>query len=87
METILIKNGLICDGSGSAPMKIDVIVRNGRITRLGSFPKRDADLVIDATGMTVTPGCCQSAASCGAGWASMRSGSAPTTINRPPVAR
>lgn len=37
-------------------MKSDMIVRNGRIARLGSFPKKDADRIIDATGMIVTPG-------------------------------
>jgi N-acyl-D-amino-acid deacylase len=52
----LLKNGLIYDGAGGAPFKSDVVIRDKRIARLGIFPKKDADLVLDATGMIVTPG-------------------------------
>lgn len=56
MKTILIKNGLVYDGSGGAPLKTDVFIRNGRIARLGSFKKETADIFLDATGAVVTPG-------------------------------
>jgi N-acyl-D-amino-acid deacylase len=54
--TVLIKNGLVYDGAGNAPVKKDIVIQNKRIARLGSFLKKDADLVLDATGMAVTPG-------------------------------
>ncbi|MGC9611238.1 MAG: hypothetical protein ABSE68_03435 [Minisyncoccia bacterium] len=56
MAKILIKNGLIYDGSGGAPVKKDIVIQNKKIARLGSFPKKDADLTINATGMAITPG-------------------------------
>ncbi|MEK7626792.1 MAG: hypothetical protein AAB399_01320 [Patescibacteria group bacterium] len=56
MKTILIKNGLVYDGAGGAPLKTDVFIRNGRVARLGSFKKETADIFLDATGTVVTPG-------------------------------
>lgn len=56
MATVLIKNGVVYDGAGNAPVKKDIVIQNGRIVRLGKFPKKDADVVFDATGMSVTPG-------------------------------
>ncbi len=47
---------MVYDGGGATPFKSDVVIRNKRIARLGIFPNKDADLVLDATGMTVTPG-------------------------------
>ena len=54
--TILLKNGMVYDGNGGAPFKSDLIVRDRRIVRIGVFPKKYADIMVDATGMTVTPG-------------------------------
>ncbi len=54
--TILIKNGLVYDGLGNAPVRSDVLIQNKRIIRLGVFPKKYADETIDAAGMAVTPG-------------------------------
>lgn len=54
--TILIKGGLVYDGSGDEPVKEDVLVRGGTILRRGNFPKSRADRVIDAMGAMVTPG-------------------------------
>jgi len=53
---ILIKNGLTYDGSGEPALKKDILIRRGHVARLGSFPKKHADVVIDAAGATVTPG-------------------------------
>jgi N-acyl-D-amino-acid deacylase len=54
--TILLKNGMIYDGAGGAPFKSDIVIQNKRIARLGIFPKKDADIILDATGMMITPG-------------------------------
>jgi N-acyl-D-amino-acid deacylase len=54
--TILVKNGLVYDGSGNAPEKKDVFIRGRRIVRLGNLAKMNADIVIDGTGQLVTPG-------------------------------
>ncbi|MEK7169445.1 MAG: hypothetical protein AAB700_01235 [Patescibacteria group bacterium] len=56
MKTILIKNGLVYDGSGGVPLKTDIFIRNGHIAQLGSFKKETADIFLDATGAVVTPG-------------------------------
>ncbi|HXF44316.1 MAG TPA: amidohydrolase family protein [Candidatus Paceibacterota bacterium] len=56
MPTVLVKNGLVYDGSGEPPKKADILVRRGRIVRLGSFPKKEADVLLDAAGGIVVPG-------------------------------
>ena len=53
-KNILIKNGRIFDGEKFYPG--DVLVENGRITGLGNIPDTAANVVFDATGMTVCPG-------------------------------
>jgi len=53
----LIKNGLVFDGTGAAPVVQDVAIRDGRIDALGrDLPEVRADKVIDATGRWVMPG-------------------------------
>lgn len=54
--TVLIKNALVFDGSGKPPFKSDIFVNHGRINRLGSFPHKSAEKVIDCRGMMTTPG-------------------------------
>lgn len=54
--TTLIKNGQIYDGTGSVPVQKDILIRGGRIARIGSLSRAHAAHVIDATGMMVTPG-------------------------------
>ncbi len=56
MSAVLIKGGLVYDGSGNEPIKEDVLVRGKRILKRGSFSKNRAEKVIDATGAMVTPG-------------------------------
>lgn len=56
MLTILIKNGLVYDGSGREPLKADILVRGERIASIGNFGKRQADKTIDAQGALVAPG-------------------------------
>lgn len=54
--SILIKNGLIADGSGSEPYKGDIAISNGKIKTIGQNLGGDAEKIIDAGGLYVTPG-------------------------------
>ena len=45
---LVIKNGTIIDGSGSEPIRADIILNDGRITRIGDCGSVDAAQVIDA---------------------------------------
>jgi N-acyl-D-amino-acid deacylase len=53
---ILIKGGLVVDGSGSTGETADVLVRDGRIAAIGASLPDEAAKVIDAAGLAVTPG-------------------------------
>ncbi|NLO85793.1 MAG: amidohydrolase family protein [Clostridiales bacterium] len=53
---ILIKNGRLYDGSGDAPMMADLLTDGGIIAKIGAGLTDDADEVIDASGLAVTPG-------------------------------
>ncbi len=53
---LLIRNGTIIDGTGKPAYKGDIFVTGGRISAIGAFPNKKADTVIDALGLTVTPG-------------------------------
>src|SRR3989338_8061533 len=54
--SILIKNGMVLDGSGEAPKKADVAVTGNHISDVGDLPNAKAAKIIDASGMYVTPG-------------------------------
>lgn len=58
MDTgFLIKNGVVVDGTGSAPFAADVRVRGGLISEVGRELQREGrERVVDATGCYVTPG-------------------------------
>jgi N-acyl-D-amino-acid deacylase len=53
---LLIRNGTIIDGSGSAGFRGDVAIKDDRIVRIGKFTGGAAKRVIDATGKVVAPG-------------------------------
>jgi N-acyl-D-amino-acid deacylase len=53
---VLIKNGLVVDGTGSAPRPADVGVRDGRVTALDLNLRGSAGRTIDASDRIVTPG-------------------------------
>ena len=55
MLDILIKGGTIIDGSGGAPYIADVGIKNGKIEVIG-HSLGEAREIIDASGLTVTPG-------------------------------
>ena len=54
-ESILIKNATIYDGVKNIPFKGNILIENGTIKRISSA-NMQADFVIDASGMIVTPG-------------------------------
>jgi N-acyl-D-aspartate/D-glutamate deacylase len=52
----LIRGARVLDGSGGAPFDADVAMADGRITFVGGTGAPRADMVIDATGLTLAPG-------------------------------
>ena len=52
MSTLAIRNGLVVDGTGAAPERRDVFVRDGKIASRVDSPER----TIDASGRVVSPG-------------------------------
>lgn len=56
IHDLVIKNGMLIDGTGAQPFRADLVVDDGRITRIGDAAKAEANKVIDATGRIVTPG-------------------------------
>lgn len=53
---LLIKNGLVYDGSLDPPARLDVAVKGDKIVRVAPSISGSASRVIDASGMIVTPG-------------------------------
>jgi len=52
---LVIKNGLIIDGTGNPWFKNDIAVKDGKIVKIGSFRGR-GEIEIDVKGMVVSPG-------------------------------
>ncbi|MET0508052.1 MAG: amidohydrolase family protein [Burkholderiaceae bacterium] len=52
---LVVRRGLIIDGSGAAPFEADVAIANGRILAVGKVPGKGRE-EIDARGFVVTPG-------------------------------
>ncbi len=55
MYDLLIKNGMVVDGSGGAAYRADVAIQDGKIARMGRVNER-ARQTVDAEGHVVTPG-------------------------------
>ena len=55
MYDIIIKNAKIIDGTGNPCYRSDVAIKDGKIARIGKGLE-GAEQVIDATGLTLTPG-------------------------------
>jgi N-acyl-D-amino-acid deacylase len=53
---ILLRNGLVYDGSGSAPVALDVGITGDRISFVGEGEGIEAGEVVDVGGLMVTPG-------------------------------
>ncbi len=53
---LVIINGLIIDGSGASSYNADVAINNDRIVKIGDISSNRAKIVIDASGLIITPG-------------------------------
>lgn len=56
MLDVLIRGGLIVDGTGSTPRQADLAVSGGRIAAIGPLDGAEAASVFDARGLVVSPG-------------------------------
>ncbi|MCU1400388.1 MAG: dan 1 [Acidimicrobiales bacterium] len=56
MFDLVITNGTIVDGTGSAPFVGDIAIKDGLLAQVGGSVTGDAAETIDATGLVVTPG-------------------------------
>ncbi len=55
-RSVLIKNGRLLDGTGNPWVLADVLIRGDRIEAVGRLGDVQADAIIDAAGLYVTPG-------------------------------
>jgi N-acyl-D-amino-acid deacylase len=53
---VVLRNGLVYDGSGAAPRRVDIGVRGDRVAAVGDLAAATATRSVDATGMAVAPG-------------------------------
>jgi N-acyl-D-amino-acid deacylase len=53
---VLIRGGLVYDGTGAAPRRADVAIRGDRIAAIGELRGASARMQIDASGLAVAPG-------------------------------
>ncbi|MGA2641236.1 MAG: amidohydrolase family protein [Spirochaetia bacterium] len=53
---ILLKGGLIVDGSGSAPYTAHLLIRSGKVARISKRALRTTGVIIDCAGRVVAPG-------------------------------
>jgi N-acyl-D-aspartate/D-glutamate deacylase len=56
MLDLVIRNGIVVDGTGKPGYRADVMVRNGKIAGVGIGDESEAKTVVDAKGKTVAPG-------------------------------
>ena len=53
---VLIKNGVVYDGTGGRPIQADVGIKGDRIMAVGPLQEEQAATVVDARGLAVAPG-------------------------------
>jgi N-acyl-D-amino-acid deacylase len=53
---LLLKNGVVIDGSGNPRYRADVAIQDGKITAVGHNLQVQADTVVDVAGATISPG-------------------------------
>ena len=53
---LVLKNGMIVDGTGAPRFRDDIGIKNGRIAKIGRILAHEAAEVIDADGLIVAPG-------------------------------
>lgn len=53
---LVIRGGHLIDGTGSPPLRSDIGITQGKISAIGDLSEKTDTAVIDATGLTITPG-------------------------------
>src|SRR6266446_1985781 len=53
---VIIKGGMVYDGTGGEPQHVDVAIRGDRIVGIGDFAAAHANTIVDANGLAVAPG-------------------------------
>jgi N-acyl-D-amino-acid deacylase len=53
---VIVRGGLVYDGSGSTPRLADIGIDGDQIGAIGDLDRAEAPLVVDATGLAVAPG-------------------------------
>ena len=53
---LIIKNGIIVDGTRTPRYQSDLAIQDGKIAKIGGIKKATADKVLDAKGLIVAPG-------------------------------
>src|SRR5260221_6287691 len=53
---VLIKGGMLYDGSGAAPRQANIAIRGDKIVEIGELKDATGKIVIDAKGLAVAPG-------------------------------
>ena len=53
---VIIRGGMVYDGSGGKPVKADVGIKGDMVVKIGNLSREKAATTIDATGMAVAPG-------------------------------
>ncbi len=56
MQDIVLGNGIVIDGTGSAPAPGSVLIRAGRIAKTGSFDAPPDAKILDCSGLAIAPG-------------------------------
>ena len=56
MEQLMIRNGMLIDGTGTPARRADLAITGGIITAMGDLGGMRAEQVLDAEGLTVAPG-------------------------------
>ena len=53
---ILILNGSVVDGTGFESVRVDIAIKESEIVKIGNFKSESAKRIIDASGLTISPG-------------------------------
>jgi len=53
---VIVKGGMVYDGSGGKPIRADVGIIGDKIAKIGDLSKAKAETVVDANGLAVAPG-------------------------------
>ena len=56
MYDLILKNGLVADGSRAKPYRADICIQNGRIAKIAGQTDEKAKRVLDVAGLVVAPG-------------------------------